>query len=425
VSAPPAESETPPATDVQREVEAWLDENWDDRLTVRVWWSTLARAGLSFPMLAPPYGRGYTRAQANAVAAALRAKGAMGAPAGVGTMLALPTVLAHGTAEQLTRFLPSLIDGSDAWCQLFSEPNAGSDLAGLQTRAERDGDEWVVTGQKVWTSTGQIADYGILLARTDPTAPKHQGLTYFLLPMHQAGVDVRPLREMTGRAVFNEVFLDGARVSDRLRLGHVGAGWMVANTTLAHERTGIGSGSSGLSRAAPGTVAGHLDRACAEFLGGTGRQASQNYVSPNVVRRMIELARGRGLLEDATVRQAIADLHSRMQVMMWSAERAKTSGGGRTGVEGSLAKVAMTQALLRCRELGCRILGADAQLWGRDAATDGWLQELVVFSPAPSIYGGTDEIQRNIIGERGLGLPKEPSHPRLTPFKDLPANATR
>jgi alkylation response protein AidB-like acyl-CoA dehydrogenase len=415
----------PDAGDVRGEVEAWLDENWDDRLTVRMWWSRLARAGLSHPMLAAPYGRGYTRAQANEVVAALRAKGAMGAPAGVGTMLALPTVLAHGTPEQVTLFVPRLIDGSDAWCQLFSEPNAGSDLAGLQTRAERDGDEWIVTGQKVWTSTGQIADYGILLARTDPTAPKHQGLTYFLLPMRQPGVDVRPLREMTGRAVFNEVFLDGARVSDSLRLGDIGAGWVVANTTLMHERAGIGSGSSGLSRAAPGTVAGHLDRACADFLKGPSRQASQNYVSPNLVKRMIELARGRGVLEDATVRQAIADLHSRMQIIIWSAQRDKGAGSGRTGVEGSLAKVAMTQALLRCRELGCRILGADAQLWGREAATDGWLQELVVFSPAPAIYGGTDEIQRNIIGERGLGLPKEPGHPRQTPFKDLPANTTR
>jgi len=424
VSAPSTESDATRPGDVRDEIEAWLDENWDDRLTVRVWWSRLAQAGLSFPMLAPPLGRGYTRAQASEVAAALRGKGAMGAPAGIGTMLALPTVLAHGTPEQVARFVPRIIDGSDAWCQLFSEPNAGSDLAGLQTRAERDGDEWVVTGQKVWTSTGQIADYGILVARTDPTAPKHQGLTYFLLPMHQPGVDVRPLREMTGRAVFNEVFLDGARVSDSLRLGHVGAGWTVANTTLTHERSGIGSGSSGLSRAAPGTVAGHLDRACADFLGRVSHQASQNYVSANVVKRVIELARERGLLQDATVRQGIAELHSRMQIMIWSAERAKGTGG-RTGVEGSLAKVAMTQALLCCRELGCRILGADAQLWGRDVATDGWLQELVVFSPAPAIYGGTDEIQRNIIGERGLGLPKEPGHPRQTPFQDLPANASR
>jgi alkylation response protein AidB-like acyl-CoA dehydrogenase len=425
VSADTSEPATVGSADVRAEVEAWLDEHWDDRLTVREWWSRLARAGLGYPMLAPPYGRGFSRAQANEVAAALRAKGAMGAPPGIGTMLALPTVLAHGTPEQVARFVPRLIDGSDAWCQLFSEPNAGSDLAGLQTRAERDGDEWVVTGQKVWTSTGQIADYGILLARTDPTAPKHLGLTYFLFPMHQAGVDVRPLREMTGRAVFNEVFLAGARVPDSMRLGDIGAGWMVANTTLTHERAGIGSGSSGLSRAAPGTVAGHLDRPCADFLKGPSHQASQNYVSPNLVKRMIELARGRGLLEDATVRQAIADLHTRMQIIIWSAQRAKSAGGGRTGVEGSLAKVAMTQALLRCRELGCRILGADAQLWGREAATEGWLQELVVFSPAPGIYGGTDEIQRNIIGERGLGLPKEPGHPRHTPFKDLPANATR
>ena len=165
----------------------------------------------------------------------------MGGPAGVGISLTLPTVLTHGTDEQIARFVPRILDGSEGWCQLFSEPGAGSDLAGLQTRAVRDGDEWVVNGQKVWTSTGQHADYGILIARTNPELPKHQGITYFLMPMHQPGVDVRPLREMTGHAVFNEVFFDDARVSDANRLGDVGAGWAVANTTLMHERAGIGS----------------------------------------------------------------------------------------------------------------------------------------------------------------------------------------
>ncbi|MCC6832986.1 MAG: acyl-CoA dehydrogenase family protein [Thermoleophilia bacterium] len=410
---------------VQAEVEAWIDEHWDPALTVREWWSKLATAGLSYSMLAPPYGRGYSREQNAAVFAALRAKGAMGPPAGIGTMLSLPTILTHGTPEQIEQFVPRIIDGTHGWCQLFSEPGAGSDLAGLQTRAERDGDEWVVTGQKVWTSTGQAADYGILIARTDPSAPKHQGITYFLMPMRQPGVDVRPLREMTGHAVFNEVFLDGARVPDSLRLGDLGAGWAVANTTLSHERAGIGEASGGFGRAAPGSIVGHLDRPCSDFLDKARAQMTQGHISPGTVKRFIELAREAGRLEDPMIRQAIADLHTRVQVMGWSARRAKGGAGGRTGVEGPLAKIGMTGTLRRGVELGCAILGPDAQLWGRDAATSGWFQELMVFSPAPGIYGGTDEIQRNIIGERGLGLPKEPGHPREMPFKDLPANATR
>jgi alkylation response protein AidB-like acyl-CoA dehydrogenase len=413
------------AEQVQAEVESWLDENWDPALSVRDWWRRLAGAGLSYPMMDPPFGRGYNRDQTAAVFAALRARGAMGPPAGLGTMLAMPTILTYGTQEQIDRFVPAILDGTHGWCQLFSEPGAGSDLAGLQTRAERDGDEWVVSGQKVWTSTGKDADYGILIARTDPNAPKHQGITYFLFPMQQDGVDVRPLREMTGHAVFNEVFLDGARVHDSLRLGDLGAGWAVANTTLGFERAGIGDASGGYGRAAPGSVAGHLDRPCAEFLKGARPQVSQGHISPGTVKRFMTMARERGLDQDPIVRQRLADLYTRVQVIGWSAKRAKGGAGGRTGVEGPLAKIAMTEALRRGRELGCHLLGPDAQLWGPEAATEGWLQELTIFSPGPSIYGGTDEIQRNIIGERGLGLPKEPGPARDTPFKDLPANAIR
>ncbi len=410
---------------VQAEVEAWIDEQWDPGLTVRQWWGKLADAGLSYSQLDPPFGRAYSRDQQAAVFAALRAKGAMGPPAGIGTMLALPTILTHGTQDQIDRFVRPIIDGSEGWCQLFSEPGAGSDLAGLQTRAERDGDEWRVTGQKVWTSTGQVADFGILIARTNPDAPKHQGITYFLFPMHQPGVDVRPLREMTGRAVFNEVFMDGARVPDAYRLGDTNTGWAVANTTLMHERAGIGEAQGGYGRAAPGTVAGHLDRPCEEFLTSARASMVQGHISLGTIQRFIALARERGLLDDPLVRQEIAALHIRVQVIMWSARRAKSGAGGRTGVEGPLAKVAMSQAVEAGRELGCHILGPDAQLWGREAVTDGWFQELVVFSPAPAIYGGTDQVQRNIIGERGLGLPKEPGHPRETPFNELPANTTR
>ncbi len=411
--------------DIQAEVEAWIDGHWDPARTVQAWWALLAGAGLSYPMLANPYGRGYSRAGEAAVRAAFRAKKVMGPPGGIGTMLTLPTVLTHGTPEQIERFVPRIIDGRDAWCQLFSEPGAGSDLAGLQTRAVRDGDEWVVTGQKVWTSTGQVADFGILIARTNPEAPKHQGITYFLMPMRQPGIDVRPLREMTGHAVFNEVFMDNARVADANRLGDVGAGWAVANTTLGHERASIGEASGGFARAASGSVAGHLDRPCATFMGGARPQLVQGHVSVGTVRRLIELARERDMLQDPTVRQDLAQLQSLTQIITWSGRRAKGGAGGRTGVEGSLAKVAMTRALHLGRDLGCRLLGPDATLWGPDAATGGWLQELTVFSPAPAIYGGTDEVQRNIIGERGLGLPKEPGYPRETPFKDLPANATR
>ncbi len=413
------------AQTVQDQVEAWLDANWDPDLTVQRWWKLLADAGLSYPMLAAPFGRGYTREQANGVSAALRAKGAMGPPAGVGTFLAMPTILSHGTPEQIERFVRPALEGAESWCQLFSEPGAGSDLAGLQTRAVRDGDEWVVTGQKVWTSTGQHAEYGILIARTDPDQPKHQGISYFLIPMLQPGIEVRPLREMTGHAVFNEVFLDGARVHDSLRLGDLGAGWAVANTTLNHERAGIGEASGGFGRALTGAVAGHLDRPCHEFLHGARPQMGQGHISPGTLKRFVAMATERGVLGDPLVRQLYAELYTRVQVITWSAKRARGGAGGRTGVEGPLAKIAMTEAVQCGRELGCRILGPDAQLWGDEAMTEGWFQELVVFSPAPGIYGGTDQVQRNIIGERGLGLPKEPGHPRETPFKDLPANAIR
>jgi len=416
-SADPAE--------IRSEVEAWIDANWDPELTVRTWWARLTEAGLSQPQLPPPYGRGYSGPQAAAVSAAVKAKGVMGPAGGISVMLALPTILSHGTPEQIEQFVPRILDGSHGWCQLFSEPGAGSDLAGLQTRAVRDGDEWVVTGQKVWTSTGQHADYGILIARTDADQPKHQGITYFLFPMRQDGVEVRPLREMTGHAVFNEVFLDGARVHDSLRLGDLGAGWAVANTTLSFERAGIGEGAGGWGRAVAGSVAGHLDRRCAEFLVRPKAQMGQGHISLNTVERLAELARARGLDRDPLIRQQLADLHTRVRVIGWSVRRAKGGAGGRTGVEGPLAKIAMTEAVRRGRELGCAILGPDAQLWGADAVTSGWFQELVVFSPAPSIYGGTDEVQRNIVGERGLGLPKEPGPARDTPFKDLPANATR
>lgn len=397
----------------------WVKENWDADMTVGGWWQLLADAGLSNPTLPEPWGRGWSRNQAAALAGAMVAAGALGPPAGIGMMLAVPTMLAHGTPELVERFVPKILNGQHGWCQLFSEPGAGSDLAGLQTRAERDGDEWIVNGQKVWTSGGQWADYGILLARTDADQPKHRGISYFAFPMRQAGVDVRPLREMTGRALFNEVFLTETRVDHTDMIGTLNDGWRVANTTLMVERAGIGGANvAAPGGAIPGTVAEHLDKRAGDFVGsGEGALAGAG-VGHGRIRQLAEMARQRNRIDDPVVRQKLAQLYGLVEITSWHLARAK-SGSAATGAEGNLAKLRNSRILQLARDLGCEILGMDATVVGPESATAGDFQELVVFSPAPSIFGGTDQVQRNIIGERALGLPKEPGPSKETPFREL------
>ncbi len=374
------------------DVEVWLDAHWDPERTVAEWWRDLAEARLSNPMLAEPWGRGWSRAEAVGLAAAMQ-----------------------------RRYVPQILSGQHGWCQLFSEPSAGSDLAGLQTSAVLDGDEWIVNGQKVWTSGGQYADYGILIARTSPDAPKHRGITYFAFPMLQPGVDVRPLREMTGHALFNEVFLDDARVPAVDRIGEVDDGWRVTNTTLMVERSSIGGGSvAARSAAVPGTVAGHLDRPAGSF-DADRPMINVSMVGPGRVAQLRSLAEERGLCHDAVVRQGIARLHSLVEINTWHLGRMK-SGNASTGGEGNLAKLRNSEMLRMARDLGCAILGAGATLVGPDAPSGGDVQELTLMSPAPAIYGGTDQIQRNIIGERVLGLPKEPGPASDTPFRELLRN---
>jgi alkylation response protein AidB-like acyl-CoA dehydrogenase len=400
------------------DVETWLDENWDPAITVAEWWQRLADAGLSNPMLPEPWGRGWSREQAAVLATAMVAREVLGPPSGIGMMLAAPTLLAHGSNELIHRYVPNILNGQHGWCQLFSEPGAGSDLAGLQTRAERDGDEWTINGQKVWTSGGQWADFGILVARSDPDKPKHRGLTYFAFTMRQDGVDVRPLREMTGRAIFNEVFISDARVAHADVVGDVDDGWKVANTTLFVERAGIGGANvAAPSGAIPGTVAGHLGRPAGSFHGERGGFEGGE-VGPGRFRQLVALATERGRIQEPVIRQRLAELHSLMEITGWHLGRIRT-GNAATGGEGNLAKIRNTEVVRLTRELACEILGMDATIAGPDAATGGSLQELVLFSPAPSIYGGTDQVQRNIIGERVLGLPKEPGPPRDTPFRQL------
>ncbi|WP_419841702.1 acyl-CoA dehydrogenase family protein [Candidatus Poriferisodalis sp.] len=418
-----ASTSTVPVDELRAELDAWLADHWDPDLRVRDWWQALAEAGLSNPTLVEPFGRGWGRSETRVLVEAMRAAGAIGAPAGLGMLLAAPTILEHGTPEQVARFVPAILNGTESWCQLFSEPGAGSDLAGLQTKAVRDGEEWIITGQKVWTSEGAHADLGMLVARTDPDAPKHRGLSWFAFEMDQDGVEVRPLREMTGRSLFNEVFIDGARVPEAHVIGELNDGWRVTNTTLTVERAGIG-GSHGLAFAAahPGSVAGHLDRAAGDFRGRRLPLAAGG-VGPGMLNQLSEQARIRGRDSDPVVRQALAALHTDLEVMRLSATRSRQRGQ-RTGGEGSLAKLRMTAALRRARSLAGTILGPDMTLWGPAAATGGILQEMAVFSPAPSIYGGTDEIQRNILGERVLGLPREPGPDPATSFRELPHNAT-
>ena len=405
----------------QLDVDEWLDQNWDPALPVADWWSLLAVDRLANPLLNDPWGRGWTRHQAKELASAMVARGVLGPPSGIGMMLAAPTLLAHGSESVVSNLVPRILDGGHGWCQLFSEPGAGSDLAGLQTRAERDGDEWVVTGQKVWTSMGQWADYGILIARTDHDLPKHKGITYFAFPMKQDGVEVRPLREMTGRALFNEVFLDEARVPHDHIIGSQNDGWRVANTTLMVERSSIGvGGAAAPSGAVAGTVAGHLERPAGSFKDKRGAMG-EGTVGPGRVKKLISLATKNGRIDHPVIRQDLMRLHALAQITRWHVGRI-TSGNAATGGEGNLAKLRNTTITRLASDVGCRILGADAMIVGADSASGGSIQALTVFSPAPSIYGGTDEVQRNIIGERVLGLPKEPGPQRETPFRKLPPN---
>jgi alkylation response protein AidB-like acyl-CoA dehydrogenase len=288
----------------------------------------------------------------------------------LGLLLAGPAIMTHGTAAQRERFLAPIVSADEIWCQGFSEPEAGSDLAAVKTRARLDGDEWVITGQKVWTSVAQYARWCMLLARTDPDVPKHKGLTYFLLDMEQEGVTVRPLRQITGDSEFNELFLDEARVRADNVLGGVGNGWRVALTTLLNERAGIPF-----------------------FLLITLRRLLDDLVAE---------AEARGLLDDAAVADRLGQLHLRTEVLRLTAYRGLTSteARGEPGPEGALAKWMWSETNQQVTELAVELLGPDAL-----AAEGRWSFELLR-ARGNSIEGGTTEILKNILAERILGLPK-------------------
>lgn len=407
------------------ELAAWLDDNWNPALTVGEWWQLLADSGYAKPSLPEhAHGKGWSQSQETQAMRLMASKDVLGPPPGLGYMLAAPTIAAHGSQEQIDRYIPKILNGEEAWCQLFSEPAAGSDLAGLQTKAERDGDQWRVEGQKVWTSQGHAADLGMLVARTDPSQPKHRGLTYFVMDMHQDGVDVRPLKEMTGRTFFSEVFMTDAWVNEADRIGDHGDGWRVANTTLTVERTSIGTGSTGVAMAAPGQRMSNFGRVAGEVVQRSKESRAEGHapgVGMKLFDRYVQLGRKLGTLEDPSLRDDVMKLYSMLQVNRLNMLRARVKNQ-RTGGEPNIAKLWNGEHHRQFRDLGMRIVGADGMLAATASMTDPAVVNVALNAQAPPIYGGTDQIQKNILGERVLGLPKEPGFDRDTPFTELPKN---
>ncbi len=319
-----------------------------------------------------------------------------------GLALAGPTLLTHGSAEMLDRLLKPMYTGEQIWCQLFSEPGAGSDLASLATRAVRDGDEWIVNGQKVWNTGAHLADRGLLITRTDPDQPKHKGMTYFVVDMRQPGVEVRPLRQITGEAEFNEVYLTDARIPDRDRVGDVGDGWRVALTTLANERTAISTGT-----------------AARKASSGTGPVAELMHTMRLAPR-------------DAIARDRAARLWSQAEVLRLTNQRAGAAraAGRNPGAEGSITKLAMANLVQAVYETCVDLMGAAGMIdydftFRRPDAVGfnlplGSSRHLFLRSRASPIEGGSSEIQRNILGERVLGLPGEPRTDRDAPWSQVP-----
>jgi alkylation response protein AidB-like acyl-CoA dehydrogenase len=415
--------------EVRAAVRAWIDDNFDLDLSLSSWLERLVDSGWAVPSWSSDwFGKGLPNALAAAALEEFRWVDAPGPPLGLARMLAAPTLVNHGTEDQKRRFIRAILVGEEAWCQLFSEPSAGSDLASLQTRARRDGDHFVINGQKVWTSGAAVSDYGMLLARTDVDVPKHRGITYFALPMDQEGVDVRPLREMTGEALFAEVFLTDVRVPLEDVIGEVNGGWAVAMTTLAHERTGLGSAASmDFAFHAPGgrRYAEMRRKTVGQFIGSDDAIAS-SLASAGAMRRrgvssLVSLAKELGRDTDPLVRQRLAELYATSKVNAWNGLRARQSrkAGKRQTPEASLGKLLFAEVTRQWRDTAALIAGAQSLLAEADGPMDGYVAFQALSAPSPAIYGGSDQIQRNILGERLLGLPRETDPSRELPFRDI------
>ncbi len=410
---------------VRAEVRAWLEANWNPELGLVEWRNKLADSGWGVPTWPKQwYGRDLPQALQPVVDEEFARIGAIGvAKAGIRT-LAAATILAHGTDLHKEKFLRRILTGEDTWCQLFSEPGSGSDVAGAVTRAEMRGNKWVVNGQKVWTTSAHHAHWGLLLARTDWDQTKHKGLSYFILDMHQPGVKVQPLKQMNGHASFNQVFMTDAVVEPEFLVANVGDGWAVTTTTLMHERRG----ADGLRTWAMGSDRkGRIyDEERAEIA--TTMEPYKWYPQrAGRVDLILQRAKEAGRFDDPVVRQEIAKLLVMSKAAEWTARRARAAAqlGKPQGPEGSLGKLVASHVARAAARVHTQLSGADALLSGSDSPMNGVIAEILVSVPATSIAGGTDEIQRNIISERVLKMPKEPSIDTNKPFRDVPRNTVR
>ena len=407
---------------VRAEARAWLEANWSLNYGLVEWRNKLADSGLGAPHWPKQwYGRDLPVGFAAVVEEEFKRIGAVGvAKVGI-RVLAAATILAHGTDMHKEKFLRRILTGEDAWCQLFSEPGSGSDAAGAVTRADFKGNQWIVNGQKVWTSGAHKAHWGLLLARTDWDKPKHAGLSYFIIDMKQPGVNVQPLKQMNGHATFNQVFMTDAMVPPELILGKVGDGWAVTTTTLMHERRGADS----LRGWAMGSdQAGRIyDEERQEI---TIDLAPYKWYPQRAGRVDLLLPRARetGAIDDPVTRQELAKLLITAKAAEWTARRARAAQeqGRPQGPEGSLGKLASSHVARAAARLHTHMTGANALLTGADGVMDGLIAEILVSVPATSIAGGTDEIQRNIIAERVLKMPREPGVDTGKPFRDVPRN---
>ncbi|MEZ5279549.1 MAG: acyl-CoA dehydrogenase family protein [Acidimicrobiales bacterium] len=401
------------------EARRWIADNWDPEMPLGQWWRLLADSGWGFPHYPTEwFGRGLSPEISAQVEQALHEAGAYGPPHGIATMMVAPMLLELGTEEQRRRWLPGIVDGTDIWCQLFSEPGAGSDLAGLRTRAVRDGDQWIVNGQKVWTSGGHYAERAILVARTDADVPKHRGLSFFVIEMDQPGVEVRPLVQMTGDAEFNEVFLTDAVVQADSLIGEVNHGWGVTLRLLSYERSSLDpEAESGIQGDLDLTVPAGL-YASGQVDDGTGGWMPRG---SEAWALLVELIGDTRRNDDAVIRQEAARIYSWFQISRYTALRsaAAAAAGRLPGPEVSLGKLASVRLLRAWRELALAVLGPAGQLAGPDAPRGGLVTNIALSVPGLSIAGGTDEIQRNIVGERVLGLPGEPRVDKDLPFSDF------
>lgn len=442
------------ALQTPRDARLWLEDRFDASLTLGAWWALLADVGLAQPHWPVAWGGlGWGADEIAEVSQWFAAVGAIGAPTGLGTLMGGPVILAFGSDEQKQRLLPPLANGTEGWCQLFSEPGAGSDLASLSTKAERDGDEWIVSGQKVWTSGAAGSARGMLVTRTDHDAPKHRGMTYFIIEMRQPGIEIRPIKQMNGRSHFSEVFLSEARVSDADRIGAVNDGWAVTTATLGFERSGLSApdGIPGL-RPPAGELAGYLDRTIEELrsVGVALGQAGNAKVDPpdetgGLASTLRAVALSTGADRNMVSRQRLVAVEATERMATYGAQRsaAAQATGAQPGPGASLAKLAWTQGLGRARDAGTSILGAHGmlmkdeseessveegtnqhRLFGEETIHrpflgEGTIQHFALTIPSARIAGGSDEVQRNILGERVLGLPRDPHSDSQTPFRDL------